>query len=62
MKPQVVMENTIGCGSCVSVCPSFFPIGEDGKSEVINAAGCETGECDCQAAVDSCPSQAISLK
>ena len=62
MKPQVDQEKCIGCGTCVSLCPTVFAIGDDGKSDVINAAGCETGECDCQAAVDSCPSQAISLK
>ncbi|MFA5107810.1 MAG: ferredoxin [Patescibacteria group bacterium] len=62
MKPQVDKEKCIGCGTCVSLCPTVFAIGDDGKSDVINQASCETGECDCQAAVDSCPSQAISLK
>lgn len=52
----------IGCGTCVSLCPGVFEIGDDGKSQVLNYGGCETGTCDCQAAVESCPAQAISLQ
>lgn len=48
-----------GSGVCVSICPKAFKIGADGKAEAI---GQECGDCDCQKAVDSCPTQAISLE
>lgn len=48
----------IGCGLCVTTCPSVFELGEDGKSYVKNNEACS--ECDCQEAVDNCPVHAIS--
>jgi len=34
MKIILEREKCIGCGSCVSVCPKFFEMGEDGKSHL----------------------------
>ncbi|MBM2821006.1 MAG: frx-6, ferredoxin family protein, ferredoxin [Candidatus Berkelbacteria bacterium] len=48
----------IGCGLCVSTCPDVFELGEDGKSHVKDASKCS--ECNCQQALDNCPSKAIS--
>ena len=59
MKPKVDKEKCTGCGMCVNLCPKTFKLGEDGKAEVIG--GCDQ-ECDCQAAKNSCPVQAISLE
>ncbi|HOX11102.1 MAG TPA: ferredoxin [Candidatus Moranbacteria bacterium] len=57
-KAIVNEELCIGCGTCESLCPNVFKI-EDGKSKVV-AEDC--GDCDCQAVVDSCPVNAISLQ
>jgi ferredoxin len=55
----VDVAKCIGCGLCVSTCPEVFELGgEDGKSHVKNARGCE--QCNCQEAIDSCPARAIS--
>lgn len=32
-------ENCIGCGACVSICPSFWKMGDDGKAELIGNKG-----------------------
>lgn len=49
----------IGCGACVALCPDVFELREDGKAYVKNPEGCD--KCDCQAAQDNCPVEAISL-
>ena len=30
-------DNCIGCGACVSVCPKFWDMGNDGKSDLKGA-------------------------
>ncbi|MBU0706804.1 ferredoxin [Patescibacteria group bacterium] len=62
MKINIDKEKCTGCGTCVALYPQVFTLDSDGKSKVVDQKSCETGECDCQVAVDSCPSQAISLK
>jgi ferredoxin len=57
-KPKVNETLCIGCGTCVSLCPSVFKL-ENEKSKVIAD---ECLECDCQEVVDSCPAGAISLE
>ncbi len=57
-KAVVNKDLCIGCGTCSSLCPEVFKI-EDGKSHVAKE-NCEG--CDCQAAVDACPVNAISLE
>ena len=54
-KIKVDKSKCIGCGICVSISPDVFEIGEDGKSQVKDAAA-EGGE----AAISSCPVSAIS--
>jgi ferredoxin len=48
----------IGCGLCATTCPDVFELGEDGKSQVKDAAACD--HCNCQEAIDNCPAKAIS--
>lgn len=48
----------IGCGLCVTTCPDVFELGDDGKSFAKNTEACAT--CNCQEAIDNCPSHAIS--
>jgi len=59
----------IGCGSCVALCPKFWEMGEDGKSNLKNATKktednyeLEVTEMACnQEAADSCPVQIIHI-
>lgn len=57
MSITVNKDLCIGCGTCVSLCPSAFTLGDDGKSEPITQ---EDVECARQAA-DSCPVKAITV-
>ena len=57
-KITINKEKCIGCGTCESLCPEVFKIGEDEKSKVINPKG----KCDLKEAVDSCPANAISVE
>ena len=56
-KPKVNQEICIGCGTCESLCPQVFKV-ENGKSHVVSE---DCKDCDCQAAVSSCPVSAISI-
>jgi len=58
VKVNVDQNKCIGCGACVALCPGVFEIKDDGKSHVINVKAC--AKCDCKAAVDGCPVQAIA--
>ena len=57
---RVDQEKCIGCGLCESTCPAVFEMGDDGKARVKNATACK--DCDCQAAADNCPAEAITYK
>lgn len=57
-RPVVDQETCIGCGACVEVCPTVFELREDEKAWVIGPDKCDT--CNCQEAIDICPTQAIS--
>ena len=56
--PTVDGNLCIGCGLCVTTCSDVFELGDDGKAFVKNSAGCT--KCNCQEAIDGCPSHAIS--
>ena len=68
---KIVQERKkcIGCGSCVALCPKFWEMDEDGKSNLKearqNSEGnyeMETKEAGCnQEAADSCPVQIIHV-
>ena len=58
--PVVELDKCIGCGLCVSTCPDVFELDNNGKSVVKDPDGCD--KCDCQNAIDGCPSDAISWK
>ncbi len=55
--PRVDQDLCIGCGNCVALCPEVFELLPEGKSHVIK----EDATCDLDAAVSSCPVQAISI-
>ncbi|MFH1598508.1 MAG: ferredoxin [Patescibacteria group bacterium] len=62
MKPIIDTKKCVGCGTCEALCPGVFKVDEDGMAKVTDPKGCDEGKCDCQAAKDSCPEGAISLK
>ena len=49
----------IGSGDCVETAPAVFQLGEDGKSEVVNASG--AGGSIIISAARSCPVKAITV-
>jgi ferredoxin len=53
-------DKCIGCGFCASICAEAFEIGSDGKSHVKDVKACK--KCDCKAAAEGCPVQAIEYK
>ena len=55
MAIKVNKDICIGCGACISLCPSVFELNSDGKSEVISQADVECAK----NAAQSCPVQAI---
>lgn len=59
MRPVVDQELCIGCGNCAEICPAVFELRED-KSFVVGPDQCNT--CDCEAAMTSCPVNAIELR
>jgi ferredoxin len=55
MSIKVNKDICIGCGACISLCPSTFELNEEGKSEVISQSDLECAK----NAAQSCPVQAI---
>lgn len=62
MAPKVDKNLCIGCGTCVSLCPDVFAMGEDNKSQVKEGADFGKNKECIEQSVISCPSQAISLE
>jgi ferredoxin len=60
VKPVIDKELCISCGNCIEICPGVFGWDGDEKAEVISQDGCGEG-CDCQQAVDECPTNALTL-
>jgi ferredoxin len=68
---KIIIERgaCIGCASCSAVCPKYFEMAEDGKSQIIgsiqDANGnneLETDKIECaENAADNCPVQCIKV-
>ena len=62
-------EKCIGCGSCVSICPEYWEMGDDGKSNLKGGAAegknfvkeLEDAGC-CKEAAESCPVSCIKVE
>ncbi|HJN62106.1 MAG TPA: ferredoxin [Candidatus Parcubacteria bacterium] len=70
--PKIIFEREkcIGCGSCAALCPKYWEMAEDGKSNLKGSKNnektsneeLEIEELGCnQDAVDSCPVQIIHI-
>jgi ferredoxin len=57
MKIIINKNLCIGCGTCVSIAPKTFKLGNEDKAEVIEPIG--DNETTVQEAIDSCPVVAI---
>jgi len=62
MKPKVDKNLCIGCGTCVSLCPDVFEMGEDNKSRIKETADFEKNKDCIEQSVTSCPNQAIKIE
>jgi len=59
----------IGCGLCITLCPDFWEMGDDGKSQLINSKKTknedyelEVNEAGCsKEAAESCPVKCIKV-
>lgn len=59
-KIAVDQDLCIGCGSCESIAPDHFKLGDNGKSKVIKQY-CEEDKDIIESAKDNCPVGAISI-
>ncbi len=57
--PVIDADLCTGCETCVSLCPEVFEM-QDELAIVIGPDKCDT--CDCQEAIDTCPSEAITME
>ena len=60
MKIKVNKDACVGCGTCYSICSEVFDIEDDGLACVKKDANIEENEEDVEAAIDACPTGAIS--
>ena len=58
-KAKINKSVCIGCGTCVSMCPECFEMGEDGKAQV--KEGCDGTKCNVEDVANSCPMHAIEI-
>jgi len=70
MKITIEKSKCIGCGTCVSLCPKYFEMGDDGKSNLKGSKPAngdkielEVKEVGCgKDAAESCPVQCIGIE
>ena len=59
MKVTVDSDICVGTGSCVSLCPEVFELGDAGVAIVKVAEVPPESEAACREAIDACPVEAI---
>ena len=57
--PVINRDECTGCGACVDTAPGVFEMGEDDIARVKDPKG--ASEAEIREAIESCPSEAISL-
>ena len=62
MKAKVDPDLCVGTGSCVSLCPNVFELGDDGIAKAkVDTVAAEDEE-SCREAAQQCPTDAISIE
>ena len=62
MKVKVDPDACVGTGSCESLCPKVFEVGDDGIAHVKVSPVPADAEDDAREAADACPTNAISVE
>lgn len=62
MNLKIDKDKCIGCGQCVSICEDVFAFNDEGYAEVIAKPVNEDNKEDANTAMESCPTNAISLE
>ena len=62
MKTIVDRDACIGCGLCVTICPEVFELDDEDIAVVIADPVPVESEEDTKEAVESCPTEAISIE
>jgi len=62
MKVHVDPDICVGTGSCLSICPEVFELGDDGIAVVKVSEVPAEHEDACREAVENCPVDAISIE
>lgn len=62
MKAIVNQDACIGCGACAAVCDKVFEVGDEGFAQVKVEAVPEEEKGNVVAAVEGCPTSAISTE
>ena len=62
MKAIVNRDDCIGCGLCATICPEVFELDDEDIAVVIADPVPEGSEQDAKEAVESCPTDAISIE
>ncbi len=58
--PVIAHAECIGCGACEALCPKVFELRDDGLAYVKEGSASEDLKDCIQAAIDDCPTAAIS--
>ena len=67
-KIKLEREKCIGCGSCSALCPKYFEMADDGKSNIKGSVKQDNEELEvvkiecAESAAEACPSQCIHIE
>lgn len=61
MEVSVDQDLCISCGLCINSCPGVFDWNHDNKADAVASPVPDESEECCREAIDSCPTQAITV-
>ena len=62
MKIHIDRSKCNGLAVCESIAPDFFVVNDEGELVVLRDCGGDSDRADLESAVESCPTEAISLE